>query len=253
MSLVTAAHSASTAQRPREGDDGTHFIERGDTLSGLAARYGTTVQALMDANPQIRNRDLIYAGDTLRLPGATAASGARAGQGGGATLAQLAARHDGDVATLARRNGLADPTRPWMTIARGEMGQREIAGGQDNGRIVQYHQTTSLRANDDETPWCASFVNWTMEQAGMRGTDSAAAISWAGWGQNVGGLGNARSGDVVVIRNRQTGQNHVGFFVTSGDGRVTLLGGNQSNQVKESSFGLGTYDIVAVRRPPTAG
>lgn len=249
MSLVTATQAASHLPRARDRDDGTHFIERGDTLSGIAARYGTTVQALMDANPKIRNPDLIYAGDTLNLPGSAGAAGARAG-GGGASLAQLAARHDGDVATLARRNGLADPTRPWMTIARGETGQREIAGSQDNGRIVQYHQTTSLRASDDETPWCASFVNWTMEQAGLRGTDSAAAISWASWGQNVGSLGNAQSGDVVVIRNRQTGQNHVGFFVTSGDGRVTLLGGNQSNQVKESSFGLGTYEILGVRRPP---
>ena len=109
MSLVTAAHSASTAQRPREGNDGTHFIERGETLSGLAARYGTTVQALMDANPQIRNRDLIYAGDTLRLPGATAASGARSPGPTWSATARASPRRCGRRASPRLRRGAAEP------------------------------------------------------------------------------------------------------------------------------------------------
>jgi len=44
---------------------------RGDTLSGLAARHGTTVAALMAAN-QLTSTT-IYAGQTLILPGAGAA------------------------------------------------------------------------------------------------------------------------------------------------------------------------------------
>jgi len=212
-------------------------IERGDTLSGLAREHGTTVRALLDANSQIRNPDLIIAGERLNLPGRGHTRPQGPAAESGATLAQLG-RH------------LGSDAGGWMAIARGETGQREIAGSGHNARIVEYHQTTSLRARSDETPWCASFVNWTLEKAGHRGTDSAAAISWASWGDRVNGLGNAHNGDVVVIRNKASGQNHVGFFVSGGDGRVTLLGGNQSNQVKESSFGLGTYDIVAVRRPP---
>lgn len=47
-----------------------YTIRWGDTLSGLARRYGTTVNALMRANPQIKNPDLIYAGRQLRIPGA---------------------------------------------------------------------------------------------------------------------------------------------------------------------------------------
>lgn len=43
-------------------------IRRGDTLSALAARFGTSVSALAKANG-IKNVNLIYAGATLRVPG----------------------------------------------------------------------------------------------------------------------------------------------------------------------------------------
>lgn len=46
-----------------------HLVKRGDTLSELAERYGVTVDAIMEANPKIRNRDLIYTGDTIEIPG----------------------------------------------------------------------------------------------------------------------------------------------------------------------------------------
>ena len=44
-------------------------IQRGDTLSALARRFGTSVGALMEANPQITNANLIYTGQSLNLPG----------------------------------------------------------------------------------------------------------------------------------------------------------------------------------------
>lgn len=181
-------------------------IDRGDTLSGLAREHGTTVQALLDANPQIRNPDLIIAGERLNLPGRGTTRPQGPAAESGATLAQLGRQLGSDAGG-------------WMAIARGETGQREIAGSRHNARIVEYHQTTSLRSRSDETPWCASFVNWSLEKAGHRGTDSAAAISWASWGDRVNGLGNAHNGDVVVIRNKASGQNHVGFLcpvVTAG-------------------------------------
>ena len=46
----------------------TYTIKRGDTLSGIASRYGTTVSKLMEANPYITNKNLIYAGKTLQIP-----------------------------------------------------------------------------------------------------------------------------------------------------------------------------------------
>jgi len=46
-----------------------YVIQEGDTLSALAQRYGTTVQALVDAN-NIADRNVIRAGRTLNIPGA---------------------------------------------------------------------------------------------------------------------------------------------------------------------------------------
>lgn len=44
------------------------LIKRGDTLSGLAKQYGTTISELMRLNPSIRDPNLIYAGASLTVP-----------------------------------------------------------------------------------------------------------------------------------------------------------------------------------------
>jgi LysM repeat protein len=45
-----------------------HYVRWGQTLSGIAWSYGTTIQAIMYANPGITNPNLIYAGSTLCIP-----------------------------------------------------------------------------------------------------------------------------------------------------------------------------------------
>lgn len=46
----------------------TYTVQAGDTLSKIAARYHTTVQAIAQAN-NIRNVNLIYIGQRLSIPG----------------------------------------------------------------------------------------------------------------------------------------------------------------------------------------
>lgn len=46
----------------------TYKIKSGDTLSGIASKYNTTVNELMSLNPYIKNANLIYAGKSLNLP-----------------------------------------------------------------------------------------------------------------------------------------------------------------------------------------
>lgn len=142
----------------------------------------------------------------------------------------------------------------WLEIAEAEIGTHEVKGGECK-RILEYHSSTTLRAKEDEIPWCSSFVNWCMTQAGIKGTDSAAAISWTGWGEI---LTEPRVGAVVVIRQKFKGSdgatgsasgNHVAFFQKIENGRIYLLGGNQGDSVKVSSFGLSSYKIVAYRWP----
>ncbi|ATB44211.1 phage tail length tape measure protein [Cystobacter fuscus] len=49
---------------------GDYRIRSGDTLSSIAQRYNTSVDALMKANTQIKDPNLILADDKLNIPGA---------------------------------------------------------------------------------------------------------------------------------------------------------------------------------------
>ena len=46
----------------------THTVRRGDTLWGIARQYGVELAALIRANPQIKNPNLIYPGEAVRVP-----------------------------------------------------------------------------------------------------------------------------------------------------------------------------------------
>jgi uncharacterized protein (TIGR02594 family) len=144
----------------------------------------------------------------------------------------------------------------WMATAVAELGvHEESLPGQHNRRIIEYHSTTTLRATDDETPWCSSFVNWVMKTAGYRGTNSAAAKSWLDWGIK---LTTPQNGAIVVIKRKKSGTDHatgsssgfhVGFWVSETSTHIRLLGGNQSDQVKYSNFSLSGYEVKGYRWP----
>ena len=87
----------------------TYVIQPGDTLSGIAARYGTTVAELTRLNG-ISDPDRIYAGNTLKVPesGSTARYYTiRSGD----TLSGIAARFGTTVSAIAALNGIANPDR----------------------------------------------------------------------------------------------------------------------------------------------
>lgn len=143
---------------------------------------------------------------------------------------------------------------PWLLIAEKEIGQHEIKGG-ENPRIIEYDATTTLAAKEDETPWCSSFVNWCLKQAGIHGTNSAAAKSWLDWGM---ALNNPQEGCICVIHQKAKGKDsltgsssgyHVAFWLSDDGKYVSLLGGNQSDSVKVSNFNLASYEILECRWP----
>ena len=47
-----------------------YYAQRGDTLRKIAAKFGTSVDALLRLNPQITNPNLIYVGQAITVPGA---------------------------------------------------------------------------------------------------------------------------------------------------------------------------------------
>lgn len=65
----------------------TYTVVRGDALYKIADRYGVELRALIAANPQIENPDLIYPGQVISVPTAEDTSypeARRAGVGKGA-------------------------------------------------------------------------------------------------------------------------------------------------------------------------
>jgi LysM repeat protein len=94
-------------------------VHPGDTLSEIAARYHTSVAHLVALNDLPGNGNLIYAGQTLKVPGASHHSGHAATHHGsshlvttwhtvvsGDTVDGLAARYHVSPARIAKRNHL---------------------------------------------------------------------------------------------------------------------------------------------------
>jgi LysM repeat protein len=86
---------------------GTHIVRSGETLSGIAARYGTSVSVLARANG-LSNPNYIVTGQHIRVPMAatmTSSHVVRTGE----TLSDIAARYGTSVGALARANHLGNP------------------------------------------------------------------------------------------------------------------------------------------------
>lgn len=86
---------------------GTYTVRRGETLSAVADRYGTTVSALARMN-RLSDPNFIVAGQRLRIP-ADLATSATHTVSTGDTLSSIAARYGTTVGALARANKIGDP------------------------------------------------------------------------------------------------------------------------------------------------
>lgn len=136
-------------------------------------------------------------------------------------------------------------SEPWMEIAKGELGVAEVAGGEDNPRILEYHAVTSLHATADEVPWCASFASWCLEQVGIESPRRANARSFLDWGEALAG---PRHGCIVVFsRGKNPAAGHVAFYDSRHGDYLRVLGGNQGDQVSYARFS--EADVLGYRWP----
>lgn len=139
---------------------------------------------------------------------------------------------------------------PWMRVARGYIGEREFPGAPDNPRIVALYAMCGHKwVNDDETPWCAAFVGGVLAQAGIIGTRSLAARSYATYGTRL----PVPLHGCIGVKKRVGGQEwegHLGFVVGANQSTIFLLGGNQSNMVNVAAFPRSEF--IAFRWPPGA-
>lgn len=112
---ATAAIAFSTLTALPASADDQHRVNSGDTVSGLAARYGTSVASIVDANG-LNSRALIVIGQTLTIPsGSTSAKSAStattASKGthkvaAGETVWALARKYGTTVSAIVSQNNL---------------------------------------------------------------------------------------------------------------------------------------------------
>jgi hypothetical protein len=141
-----------------------------------------------------------------------------------------------------KAEGPPAPT-PWMTWMDAHMGQPEVTGGPatnfDN-EIFSHTDFGSL--NGIMEPGCAATACAALEENGFLSPHSAAAISFKDYGTPC----ELVFGCIVVFQ-WENGEHHVTFCESFDDIFVTCLGGNQSQEVKESTF-YRQY-IIATRWP----
>jgi LysM repeat protein len=106
---VLVIPSATSASAPATV---VHVVAPGETLSGIASRYGTTARALADANG-IRNVNIVRIGARLTVP-AGSGSGGSSGSvvhtvAAGEILAGIASRYSTSVGAIVSANSLSNP------------------------------------------------------------------------------------------------------------------------------------------------
>lgn len=84
--------------------ENTYFVQAGDTLSGIAAKFGTTVSNLVNRNG-IANPNVIYPGQKIYLTGQSNAYTVKSGD----TLSGIAAAFHTTWQALAGKNHIANP------------------------------------------------------------------------------------------------------------------------------------------------
>lgn len=105
---------SAPAPQPTATGGGTYTVQKGDTLSGIAAKMGTTVGALV-TNNGIANPNLIFPGQVLKVYGGQANAAAPQNGGGtytvvkGDTLSGIASKLGGNWQNIAQINGISAP------------------------------------------------------------------------------------------------------------------------------------------------
>jgi LysM repeat protein len=108
--------SVPVSAAPKTPDVSTYTVKAGDTLSAIAAKFGTTYQQLAKING-IKDPNKIYPGQVLKLTGSVStAPAAKPSEKtytvkAGDTLSAIAAKFGTTYQELAKINGIADPNK----------------------------------------------------------------------------------------------------------------------------------------------
>jgi lysozyme len=117
-SNASTSSSTSSSANSTVTTAASYTVKSGDTLSAIAAKYGTTYQALASAN-SISNPNDIYVGQVIKVSATATAASSQAASStssngsytvkSGDTLYGIALANGLNWQTLAKQNGISDP------------------------------------------------------------------------------------------------------------------------------------------------
>jgi LysM repeat protein len=200
-----------TAPSTSKPNISSYTVQRGDTMSGIAARLGMSLGALEAANPQISNFNLIYPGQVLNVSGGSGtAPVAHPPSSGGTNAADIARKYLGWTEYKLQPSG-------------------ELHMDQWPGKDVD----------------CANFVSGCLEAAGKlpasqhndNVTGLAANLRADGW-KDVD-ISQAKPGDVVCFDGPDGNYQHVEIFDHWDGNTPVFIGSN--NTLSDGTQAIG-YD-----------
>lgn len=107
IEIISTAQSQVTAAQP-VATGTTYTVKSGDTLSSIAAAYGTDYQTLA-ANNGISNPNLIYVGQVLQVTGSASTGSVYYTVQSGDNLSSIAVRYGTSYQSIANLNGISNP------------------------------------------------------------------------------------------------------------------------------------------------
>lgn len=132
-----------------------------------------------------------------------------------------------------------------FNLAQRFVGIEEIPGRVANPQIMAMLKLDAEWPQGDEVPWCSAFMNYIAWLLRLPRSKSLMARSWLRVGVPIE-LKDASAGfDVVVFKRGEGPQpgpdvinapGHVGFYAGVHEGRILVLGGNQSDTVRVTGY-----------------
>ena len=224
-----AAAAAAPPEPPKAGDSGSFMAVKAEAASARGGKSGSGVFMVAQAPAGPASA----VAPPASVPGMVDATAAAAAGTGGSSAGTAA-----------------------LKVAQTQLGVHEQ--GTNTGAEVDKYLASAKVAPGN--PWCASFVTWSLEQAGIKmdGTGWAAVQTWvrnAEAGKNnlqIVSADEARPGDIVAYdwghQDDFGADGHIGFLASDvKGGRFTALEGNNQDQVMKVPRGVDMANVKFIR------